>query len=86
VENLGKFSLLYFLYGAGVSGTAQLVPIFLSQNGFSSTEIGLLAGVISIASLPFIFPSGVIADRLSSKKAMALGLLIASPFYLIVSL
>ena len=63
--------------------TLVVLPIYLSDIGFSAEVIGLVTSVSSIANTVALIPFAVAADRYGRKPFVVAGFLAATPAYLL---
>lgn len=80
--SIGSYVLLalastgYFLFMfSWFSVAAYLVPI-IEDLGLSSTEAGLLTGAVQLSYIPLSLLSGLVIDRLGSRRSLGVGLLV----------
>lgn len=85
-DALRLFSAIYFLWGMWAAPFGSFVAIYLAGAGVSDQDIGFLFGAASLTALITALPSGVISDKLSTRRAMMIGLLLAAPFYFALTL
>lgn len=64
-----NYSFSFFQY----FGITALWVLFLSQRGFSATEIGLLESLFHLTSFCFEIPSGTLGDRFGYKNTLLFG-------------
>lgn len=74
------------LVGMGERMAERFLPLYLLALGGTEIVIGLLAGLDDLLSALYSFPGGYLADRLGTKRALALFNLIAIAGYLVVIL
>jgi MFS family permease len=73
---------LLFLFALLWSFIFVLMPIYLSEIGFSGYEIGLLVALYAITPVFVSFPTGVINDRWTIRLTMIAGICMVSAFML----
>lgn len=74
------------LVGLGERMAERFLPLYLLALGGTELVIGLLAGLDDLLSALYSFPGGYLADKLGTKRALAVFNLIAASGYLIVIL
>ncbi len=74
------------LVGMGERMAERFLPLYLLALGGTEIVIGLLAGLDDLLSALYSFPGGYLADRLGTKRALAVFNLIAMAGYLVVIL
>ncbi len=74
------------LVGMGERMAERFLPLYLLVLGGTEIVIGLLAGLDDLLSALYSFPGGYLADKLGTKRALAIFNLIAMGGYLIVIL
>lgn len=73
---LGLATVGYFLFMfAWFSLAAYLVPV-IADLGFTNTQAGLVTGAVQLSYIPLSLVSGLAIDRLGSRTALGLGLVI----------
>lgn len=73
---LGLGSLGYFLFMfSWFSLAAYLVPI-IEALGLSGTEAGIVTGAVQLSYIPLSLLSGLVIDRLGSRRSLSIGLVI----------
>jgi DHA2 family multidrug resistance protein len=80
------FSLIAFVFGAGLYASMYIIPVFLQLVQFKSpTESGLILLPSGIA-MTLIFPlSGKYADRVDTRLLIALGVLLFAASFLLMN-
>ncbi|PIN85101.1 MAG: hypothetical protein COV47_03940 [Candidatus Diapherotrites archaeon CG11_big_fil_rev_8_21_14_0_20_37_9] len=73
--------LIIFLFYFVARISFFYIPIYLNLTGFSGFEIGLLVALSSVAAFISFFPSGIVNDRQSIKKPLAISFLLLGAFY-----
>lgn len=69
-------SLGYFLFTfSWYSLAAYLVPI-IEELGLSGTQAGIVTGAVQLSYIPLSLISGLLIDRLGSRRSLAVGLII----------
>jgi cyanate permease len=71
---VGSVGYACYLF-AWFSIAAYLTPIS-TELGLSNTAAGLLAGAVPLTYVPFALASGLVIDRVGSRRAIGLGLLV----------
>jgi MFS family permease len=79
-KSLVPFLVIFLFYFASRI-TFFFIPVYLDLRGFTGLEIGLLVALSSVAAFISFFPSGLVNDRKSIKKPLALGFLLTAVFY-----
>jgi cyanate permease len=73
---LGIGTLGYFLFTfSWYSLAAYLVPI-IAELGLSGTQAGVVTGAVQLSYIPLSLISGLIIDRLGSRRSLTVGLII----------
>lgn len=88
MNNYEKNKQIFYIYtiltGKMFVGTTQV--LFLTNKGFSLTEIMLISTITGIGSLVLEIPSGMLADRVGYKKCISMGLAIDLIAYVFILL
>lgn len=80
-HSLVKINLIAFSIGAIGSFIMLFLPVFLSEQGLSGLEIGVLIGVGMITALFASIPVGIISDRFSIRVAFAFSIIMIFAFF-----
>jgi len=73
--------LIIFLFYFASRISFFFIPIYLDLKGFNGLEIGILVALSAVAAFISFFPSGIINDRKSIKKPLALSFALLAIFY-----
>lgn len=88
MNNYEKNKQIFYIYtiltGKMFVGTTQV--LFLTNKGFSLTEIMLISTITGISSLVLEIPTGMLADRVGYKKCISMGLAIDLIAYVFILL
>jgi sugar phosphate permease len=74
---LALASLGYGCYLFAWFSIAAFLNPLSAELGLSNTAAGLLAGAVPLTYVPFALPSGLVIDRIGSRRAIGLGLVVA---------
>lgn len=80
--SLLKINLIAFVMGAITNFIMVFIPVFLSEQGFTGLEIGILIGLGMITAIFASVPIGIISDRFSIRAGFAVSLLLIFAFFL----
>ena len=73
---LALASVGYFLYTfSWFSLAAYLVPV-IEELGLTATEAGVVTGAVQLSYIPLALVSGLVIDRVGSRRALGVGLLV----------
>lgn len=76
-----ELAVMAFAGFAGILDTSFLIPIialYAKSLGATEAQAGLVAGLYSMAAIPFSIIAGILVDRLGRKRMLAAGLLLDS--------
>ncbi len=76
MDVLRRFKLLFVLIGTGFLG--NLLVIYYLQKGFTYGQIGLVSALSALGFFLFEVPTGVVADRVSRKTSVLIGIALFS--------
>ncbi len=76
------FFLCYFLHFFTFWMVLAYLPLLLKSYDFSDQQIGFAIGLNSLASILLVLPFGVLSDRFSPKRALTLGAILYSSYFL----
>lgn len=81
-ENFKKALILLFPISLFWNFMFAVIPIYLSEIGFSGYEIGILAAIYAISSIFVSFPTGFVNDRWTIRLTLVIGIIFISSFFL----
>ncbi|UCC91880.1 MAG: MFS transporter [Candidatus Aenigmatarchaeota archaeon] len=81
-DNFKKALILLFPISLFWNFMFAVVPIYLSEIGFSGYEIGILAAIYAISSIFVSFPTGFVNDRWTIRLTLVIGIIFISSFFL----
>ncbi|WP_456365738.1 MFS transporter [Thermococcus sp.] len=76
MDVLRRFKLLFILIGTGFLG--NLLVIYYLQKGFTYGQIGLVSALSALGFFLFEVPTGVVADKVSRKTSVLIGIALFS--------
>ncbi|MGR3220740.1 MAG: MFS transporter [Candidatus Anammoxibacter sp.] len=68
-----RFFICNLLYSANLWLSSAYYPVYFNKIGMSDNKVGILISVISFVTMIFIFPFGVMSDRVTPKTLLRLG-------------
>lgn len=74
MDLLWRYKLLYLTMNVGLLG--NLLTIYYLQKGFTYGQIGLISAISALGFFLFEVPTGVVADRMSRKGSVLIGIAI----------
>ena len=75
-SRLGLYGLNFFT-AAVQAGFGPFIAVWLTQNGWSLTALGLALSIGTLAALLGQLPGGMLVDQIYAKRPLAAGALIA---------
>ena len=85
-DNFRKAMYLLFPISLFWSFIFAVLPIYLSEIGFTGYEIGILAAIYAISSIFVSFPTGFVNDRWTIRLTLVAWIILVSSFLLGISL
>ena len=76
MDLLRRYKLLYLTMNVGLLG--NLLTIYYLQKGFTYGQIGLISAISALGFFLFEVPTGVVADKMSRKGSVLIGMAIHS--------
>lgn len=84
-RNIAEYSA-FFIFKAVVFPLSWFIPLFLEQKGITGYYLGFLMAEVPLISFLLAFPSGMINDRVESRKLIFFSFLVLSLFAAFLSL
>lgn len=78
-KNFAEYSA-FFIFKAVVFPLSWFIPLFLEQKGITGIYTGILMAEVPLVSFLLAFPSGIINDRVESRKLILFAFLLLSGF------
>ena len=78
-KNYAEYSA-FFIFKAVVFPLSWFIPLFLEQKGITGIYTGILMAEVPLVSFLLAFPSGIINDRVESRKLILFAFLLLSGF------
>ncbi|MGR3176873.1 MAG: MFS transporter [Candidatus Anammoxibacter sp.] len=80
-----RFFICNLVYSANLWLSSAYYPVYFNKIGLSDNRIGILISVISFVTMIFVFPFGVMSDRLMPKTLLRIGVFLMAASNILVT-